>query len=137
MANHASTRTTQLYDRRAEEVTHDEVERVLIQSALQMGLREPHPEPPAKAGESKDGPACADVRARWSVLRGRFAAPQDEGRCGLGDSRQTPRALEHDAFKSNHLGRHRVNLKTTCSREPDDFAAAARAKPSFRAGDQP
>jgi site-specific recombinase XerD len=30
MANHASTRTTQLYDRRAEEVTPDEVERVLI-----------------------------------------------------------------------------------------------------------
>lgn len=30
MANHASTRTTQLYDRRADEVTLDEVERVLI-----------------------------------------------------------------------------------------------------------
>ena len=30
MANHASTRTTQLYDRRSEEVTLDEVERVLI-----------------------------------------------------------------------------------------------------------
>ena len=30
MANHASTRTTQLYDHRAEEVTLDEVERVLI-----------------------------------------------------------------------------------------------------------
>jgi site-specific recombinase XerD len=30
MANHASTRTTQLYDRRAEEVTLDEVERVFI-----------------------------------------------------------------------------------------------------------
>jgi site-specific recombinase XerD len=30
MANHASTRTTQLYDRRAEEVTLDEVERVII-----------------------------------------------------------------------------------------------------------
>lgn len=30
MANHASTRTTQLYDRRAEEVTLDEVERMLI-----------------------------------------------------------------------------------------------------------
>jgi site-specific recombinase XerD len=30
MANHASTRTTQLYDRRAEEVTLDEIERVLI-----------------------------------------------------------------------------------------------------------
>jgi site-specific recombinase XerD len=30
MANHASTCTTQLYDRRAEEVTLDEVERVLI-----------------------------------------------------------------------------------------------------------
>jgi site-specific recombinase XerD len=29
MANHASTRTTQLYDRRAEEVTLDEVERIL------------------------------------------------------------------------------------------------------------
>jgi site-specific recombinase XerD len=30
MANHASTRTTQLYDRRSDEVTLDEVERVLI-----------------------------------------------------------------------------------------------------------
>jgi integrase len=30
MANHANNRTTQLYDRRAEEVTLDEVERVLI-----------------------------------------------------------------------------------------------------------
>jgi len=30
MASHASTRTMQLYDRRADEVTLDEVERVLI-----------------------------------------------------------------------------------------------------------
>jgi hypothetical protein len=30
MANHALTRTTQLYDRRAEEVTVDEVERILV-----------------------------------------------------------------------------------------------------------
>jgi hypothetical protein len=30
MANHASTRTTQLYDRRAEEVTLDGVERILV-----------------------------------------------------------------------------------------------------------
>ena len=30
MANHASTRTTQLYDRRADEVTLDEVERILV-----------------------------------------------------------------------------------------------------------
>ena len=30
MANHASTRTTQLYDRRTEEVTLDEVERILV-----------------------------------------------------------------------------------------------------------
>lgn len=30
MANHASTRTTQLYDRRSEEVTLNEVERVMI-----------------------------------------------------------------------------------------------------------
>ncbi len=30
MANHASTRTTQLYDRRAEEVTLDEVEHILV-----------------------------------------------------------------------------------------------------------
>ena len=30
MANHSSTRTTQLYDRRPDEVTLDEVERVLI-----------------------------------------------------------------------------------------------------------
>ncbi|MEJ8629547.1 integrase/recombinase [Sphingomonas sp. I4] len=30
MANHASTRTTQLYDRRSDAVTLDEVERVTI-----------------------------------------------------------------------------------------------------------
>jgi integrase/recombinase XerC len=30
MANHASTRTTQLYHPRAEEVTLDEVERILV-----------------------------------------------------------------------------------------------------------
>jgi hypothetical protein len=30
MANHASIRTTQLYDRRAEQVTLDDVERVSI-----------------------------------------------------------------------------------------------------------
>lgn len=30
MANHASTRTTQLYDRRHEDMTLDEVERVMI-----------------------------------------------------------------------------------------------------------
>ena len=30
MANHSSTRTTQLYDRRADEVTLDEVERIII-----------------------------------------------------------------------------------------------------------
>ena len=30
MANHASTRTTQLYDQRAEEVTLDEVERITL-----------------------------------------------------------------------------------------------------------
>jgi hypothetical protein len=30
IANHASTRTTQLYDRRAEEVTLDEAERILV-----------------------------------------------------------------------------------------------------------
>ncbi len=30
MANHASTRTTQLYDWRAEEVTLDEVERIPV-----------------------------------------------------------------------------------------------------------
>ena len=30
MANHASTRTTQLYDRRSDDISLDEVERVLI-----------------------------------------------------------------------------------------------------------
>ncbi len=30
MANHASTRTSQLYDRRSDDITLDEVERVLI-----------------------------------------------------------------------------------------------------------
>ena len=30
MANHASTRTTQLYDRRSDDVTLDEVERIIF-----------------------------------------------------------------------------------------------------------
>jgi hypothetical protein len=30
MANHASTRTTQLYDRRRDEVSRDEVERIVV-----------------------------------------------------------------------------------------------------------
>lgn len=30
MANHSSTRTTQLYDRRGDDITLDEVERVMI-----------------------------------------------------------------------------------------------------------
>ena len=30
MANHASTRTTQLYDRRHDEMSLDEVERILV-----------------------------------------------------------------------------------------------------------
>ena len=30
MANHASTRTTQLYDRRADEVSLDEIERIRV-----------------------------------------------------------------------------------------------------------
>ena len=30
MANHSSTRTTQLYDRRPDDVTLDEIERILI-----------------------------------------------------------------------------------------------------------
>jgi hypothetical protein len=30
MANHASTRTTQLYDRRREEISLDEVERIRV-----------------------------------------------------------------------------------------------------------
>jgi hypothetical protein len=30
MANHASTRTTRLYDRRRDEVSFDEVERIVI-----------------------------------------------------------------------------------------------------------
>ncbi len=39
MANHASTRTTQLYDRRAEEVTLDEVERILVESRISGARR--------------------------------------------------------------------------------------------------
>jgi integrase/recombinase XerC len=34
MANHASTRTTQVYDRRPDDVTLDEVERVVSQPAI-------------------------------------------------------------------------------------------------------
>jgi hypothetical protein len=35
MANHASTRTTQLYDRRREELSLDEVERIRVQGGWQ------------------------------------------------------------------------------------------------------
>ena len=45
MANHASTRTTQLYDRRAEEVTLDEVERILVRDGRVAAL-----EPDATSG---------------------------------------------------------------------------------------
>jgi hypothetical protein len=38
MANHASTRTTQLYDRRADEVTLDEVKRAEIEKQQQKNL---------------------------------------------------------------------------------------------------
>ncbi len=34
MANHSSTRTTQLYDRRSDEVSLDEIERILIYERL-------------------------------------------------------------------------------------------------------
>jgi integrase len=40
MANHASTRTTQLYDRRRDEVSLDEVERIVI---LASAMRSPIP----------------------------------------------------------------------------------------------
>jgi hypothetical protein len=33
IANHASTRTTQLYDRRSDEVSLDEVERILLEQS--------------------------------------------------------------------------------------------------------
>lgn len=33
-ANHASTRTTQLYDRRSDDITLDEVERVLVSQTM-------------------------------------------------------------------------------------------------------
>jgi hypothetical protein len=41
MANHASTRTTQRYDRRAEQVTLDEVERILVSVREVFLLRTP------------------------------------------------------------------------------------------------
>jgi integrase len=39
MANHASTRTTQLYDRRRDEVSLDEVERIVMRSASMRSSR--------------------------------------------------------------------------------------------------
>lgn len=41
MANHASSRTTQLYDHRRDEVTLDEVERVMI-CRVDMKTRQTH-----------------------------------------------------------------------------------------------
>ena len=46
MANHASTRTTQLYERRSDEVTLDEVERVGI-------------------GYRDDGPIAREICQNW------------------------------------------------------------------------
>lgn len=42
-----STHTTQLYDRRADEVTLDEVERVLIEISLGVGKFQAQPDDPA------------------------------------------------------------------------------------------
>jgi hypothetical protein len=42
MANHASTRTTQLYDRRSDEMSLDEIERILIWGQEQKGIPTPH-----------------------------------------------------------------------------------------------
>jgi hypothetical protein len=41
IANHASTRTTQLYDRRSDEVSLDEVERILTSPLLRCYKRAP------------------------------------------------------------------------------------------------
>ena len=45
IANHASTRTTQLYDRRSDEVSLDEVERILISPLLRCYKRAPQRQP--------------------------------------------------------------------------------------------
>jgi hypothetical protein len=42
MANHASTRTTQLYDRRRDEVSLDEVERIVICRSCPFCTRSGH-----------------------------------------------------------------------------------------------
>ncbi len=39
MANHAGTRTTQLYDRRREDITHDEVERIRVKAWSRADVR--------------------------------------------------------------------------------------------------
>ena len=68
------------------------------QGVSHLASRAPHREAPSRAARaSKDDPACAGVRARWSVLRGRFAAPQDEER-------------QRQAIPSKSRGVHRDQL---------------------------
>ena len=59
MANHASIRTTQLYDRRAEEVTLDEVERTLVESIDDCAVR---------SAPEKYGECCAHRPSECSAV---------------------------------------------------------------------
>jgi hypothetical protein len=57
MANHASTCMTQLYDRRAEEVTLDEVERVMICETELTSRRLPTPPQPKRTRRLRNSSA--------------------------------------------------------------------------------
>ncbi len=77
MANHASTRTTQLYDWRREEISPDEVERVRVRPAPTEGLRrhrKPIPSRLRRAFVAAEvvkgcgwGEATAHPRVRWGT----------------------------------------------------------------------
>jgi hypothetical protein len=80
----------------------------------------PHPEAPSRlARASKDDPACAGVRAHWSVLRGRFAAPLDGGRWrqAISSERRSLIAIESVAIESvdsEWFGQAAVDSELTC-----------------------
>ena len=79
MANHASTRTTQLYDRHAEEVTLDEVERLTRGKTIGAGGR--------RDGEN-NGRSCVSRRFPRGTGQGGSAGPS----CARGAEFHAPSA---------------------------------------------
>ena len=68
MANHASTRTTELYDRRRDEVSLDEVERIVIGVRLLSQVARP-----AKSGCTFEPMLC---NKKGQGIQGCFSVPE-------------------------------------------------------------